>query len=118
MKKRSVVAVLINCLWTCGIFSLLWFIQTKRDLNDRGEKIPTAWWLIVPGANFWWQWKYSEAFARVTQSTGTHKRLPSGAVFVLQLVMWVFAPAILQDVMNAAVDAEDHTGVPTARVVS
>jgi hypothetical protein len=117
MKKRSVVAVLINCLWTCGIFALLWFIQTKRDMNERGEQIPTAWWLIVPGANLWWSWKWSESFAKLTKATGSHKRMSTGIAFLLQAFMFMVAPAILQDVINAAVDAE-HTGVPMARVVS
>lgn len=61
MKQRNVFTVILLPYVTLGIYSLYWYVSTKNELNRRGEKIPTAWLIIVPIVNLWWIWKYSEA---------------------------------------------------------
>ncbi len=67
MRNRNPLAVLFLPYITFGIYSLIWMVQTKRDLNEMvGTTIPTSWLLIVPIANLFWLWKYSEAVEELT----------------------------------------------------
>ncbi len=66
MKHRNPVAVLLLPFVTFGIYSIVWYVKTKNEMNRLGADIPTAWLLIVPIANIWWVWKYSEGVERIT----------------------------------------------------
>lgn len=63
MKKRNLVGMIALMLVTCGFYIFYWFIVTKAELNARGAKIPTAWLFIIPFGNFYFLYKFAEAFA-------------------------------------------------------
>lgn len=95
MKKRSPVAVFILPFVTFGIYALVWMVKTKNEMNAKGAEIPTAWLLIVPIANIFWQWKWAQGVEKVTggQMTG----------IVAFLVVWALGPigsALIQSNFN------------------
>lgn len=106
MKYRSIAAPLLLPLITFGIYSLVWSVKTKNEMNRYGTVIPSAWLLIVPVANIVWLWKYSlgvEAFTR--RGLGRH------AAFWLMLLLGSIGSAIVQHQFNRLI-APDPIGVP------
>jgi len=102
MKHRSPAAPLLLPFVTFGIYSLVWQVKTKIELNTQGAKIPTAWLIIIPIVNIWWLWKYSEGVDEVTKgSTSTVM------AFILLFLLGFIGAAILQNEFN-------KLGVPAA----
>lgn len=63
IKRRNPALVIIFTIITFGIYGIYWFVKTKNEINSLGAKIPTAWLLIVPIANLYWEYKYAEGFS-------------------------------------------------------
>lgn len=63
IRDRSLIHMTIMTLITCGLYLIYWAVVTKNDLNYLGAHIPTAWLLIIPFANFYFWYKYAQAFA-------------------------------------------------------
>ena len=98
MKYRSIAAPLLLPLVTFGVYSLVWSVKTKNEMNKYGTGIPTAWLLVLPIANIVWLWKYSvgvEAFTR--RGLGRH------AAFWLMLLLGTIGSAIVQHEFNRKV---------------
>ena len=95
MKKRSIAAVVILSIVTLGIYCIVWSVLTKREMVELGASIPTAWLIIVPVANIWWTWKYSEGVEKVTD--GENK---AALVFLLLFLLGVIGIAIVQHFFN------------------
>lgn len=95
MKKRSVIAVIGLPLITFGIYSLVWLIKTKGEMNKLGAKIPTAWLLIVPIVNIYWLWAYSEGVGQVTNN-----KMSAIVAFILQFCLGFIGSGIIQSEFN------------------
>ena len=96
MKHRSPVAVLLLPIITFGIYALYWIVATKGEINAIAtEKVPTAWLLIVPIANFVFLWKYAGGTAEVTKGA-----LSQGAAFALALFLGPIGYAVIQSSYN------------------
>lgn len=99
MKLRSPFAPLLLPSVTFGIYSLVWFVKTKNEMNQVGGKqIPTAWLLIVPIANIVWEWKYSVGVERFT--AGAMSRY---GAFWLMFLLGSIGCAIVQASFNSAI---------------
>ncbi len=96
MKHRSPAAVLLLPIITFGIYSLVWIVKTKGEINALvSTKVPTAWLLIVPIANFVFLWKYAGGAAEVTKNA-----LSQGLAFVLLLILGPIGQAVVQSYYN------------------
>jgi len=95
MKERSPLAVFVLPFITFGIYSLYWLVATKTEMNRNGTNIPTAWLLIVPLANIWWYWKFSEGVEEVT-----HRQMSAGVAFLMLFLLPVIGPAIIQTTLT------------------
>lgn len=42
MKSRNPLSVLFLPLVTIGIYSIVWYVKTKNEMNIRGANIPTG----------------------------------------------------------------------------
>ncbi|GAA3581315.1 hypothetical protein GCM10022198_00550 [Klugiella xanthotipulae] len=104
MKRRSPAAPLLLPLITFGIYTLVWFVKTKNEMNEANAsnpevRIPTAWLFIVPFVNIWWMWRYAvgvEAF--------TNRRIGTVGAFLLMFLLGVIGDAIVQSKFNATID--------------
>jgi len=102
MKKRNPFVVFLLTIITLGIYGLYWLVSTKGEMNAKGEKIPTAWLLlvsIVPVIGWfvalYWLYKYSEGVDHVTGG--------QTAAILAFLVLWLIGPigmAIVQAGFN------------------
>ncbi len=101
MKNRNPLTVFLLTILTGGIYGWYWFIKTKDEMNQLGEKIPTAWiWLIPLIGNFWWLWKYAQGVEHVSKNELN--------MFLTLLALYLLGPigmAIVQEAFN-------RTGVP------
>jgi len=95
MKQRSPVAVILLPFLTFGIYSIYWLVSTKIEMTKLGAKIPTAWLIIVPLANIWWYWKYSEGVDSITNN-----KISNVIAFILLLLLGFIGQAIIQDSFN------------------
>jgi hypothetical protein len=64
-KRSAVTVVLLSCI-TFGIYALIWMINTKEEMNAKGAGIPTGWFLVIPGLNVFWLWKWANGVQHVT----------------------------------------------------
>jgi len=71
IKKRNPLLVLLFTVITFGIYGIYWFVQTKREINSLGAKIPTAWLMIIPVVNIYWLYKYTEGFTQYVKKGNT-----------------------------------------------
>jgi len=83
-------------LITFGIYGLVWYVKTKNEMNAKGAQIPTAWLLIIPIANIYWLWKYSQGVEFVTK-----KETSAAVAFILIFLLSVIGMAIIQSRFNA-----------------
>jgi hypothetical protein len=95
MKKRNPIAVIFLWFITLGIYGIVWFVQTKDEMNRLGANIPTAWLLIIPFVNLYWLWIYGTGVALVTK--GAYSALGS---FLLKMFLGPIGCAILQNEFN------------------
>lgn len=96
MKNRSPVAVFIFSFLTFGIYSWYWLVKTKGEMNSKGEKIPTAWfWLIPIVGTIYWSWVYSEGVGHVTNG-----KMDPVLCFVLIMLLGFVGLTIIQHYFN------------------
>ena len=95
MENRNPVMVFLLSIITLGIYALVWFVQTKDEMNAKGANIPTAWLLIIPIAGFYWMWKYSEGVGLVTNG-----KMEAWVTFVLLFFISIIGMLIIQDAFN------------------
>jgi len=111
MNKRSVVAVILLSIITFGIYALVWFVKTKGEMVKTGADIPTAWLLIVPIANLYWQWKWAGGVEHVTRG-----KMSQAVAFILVFLLGLIGMAIIQSSFNKAIDEGMPGQMPQARV--
>ena len=110
IKHRSPVGIIILTIITFGIYGLYWVVKTKGEINRLGAQIPTAWLIIIPIANIYFVYKYSEGFATfVTKDKNTI------LWFLLYLVIAPVAMILVQIELNKLADAG---GSPSAAIAS
>ncbi|MNL33863.1 hypothetical protein D3C87_1557970 [compost metagenome] len=100
MKKRNLFAVLLLCLFTFGVYSIVWPVKTKIEMNRLGANIPTAWLIIIPIVNIYWLWKYSEGVEQVTNG-----KQSAALAFILLFLLGVIGYMVIQNEFNKLADA-------------
>ena len=95
IKRRNPALVIIFAIITFGIYEIYWSVKTKNEINSLGAEIPTAWLLIIPIANLYWEYKYAEGFSKyVIKDNNTI------LWFLLSLFVWPVAMIIFQVELN------------------
>ena len=95
MKHRSPAIPLLLPFVTFGIYSIVWYVKTKNEMNRAGSKIPSAWLLIVPIGSIVWIWKYAVGVEQFTRK-GTSRH----AAFWLLLLLGLIGAAVVQSSFN------------------
>ena len=105
MKRRSPAAPLLLPFVTFGIYSIVWHVKTKNEMNQAGTKIPSAWLLIVPIGNIVWMWKYAVGVEQFTSN-----RMGRHGAFWLLLLLGLIGAAIVQSSFNDALSSSVEAG--------
>jgi len=109
MTNRNPLAVFFLPLITFGIYGIYWYVKTKEELKSKGADIPTAWLIIIPIANLYWLWMYSQGVEKVTNSGFT-----APVAFVLQIFLGSIGMAIIQNKFNTIGEAPKTPETPKA----
>ena len=96
MQHRNPFLVFFLPLITFGIYGLVWYVKTKREMNAKGAQIPTAWLIIIPIVNIYWLWKYSQGVEVVT-----NKDMSAAVAFILLFLLGSIGMAIVQAKFNS-----------------
>jgi len=87
IKKRNPWMVILLSIITGGIYTLIWFIMTAKELHENtssGPKPSMLWFLLIPGVNFFvlliFLWKYFKAIGELTGANNI-------MLFILYLVI-------------------------------
>ncbi len=108
MKKRSPIAVALLGFPTLGIYWWYWQVKTKTEMNSMGEKIPTAWFWLIPYAGYiYWLFLYSKAVNNVTKGKSS-----TAVTFLLCWLLSFIGFAILQDYFNQVGDSDSSPKAP------
>jgi hypothetical protein len=101
MKLRSPAAPLLLPFVTFGIYTLVWYVKTKNEMNQSNTQtqIPTAWLIIVPFVNIWWLWRYAVGVEEFTKG-----RMSTVAAFLLTFLLTAIGGAIVQSKFNATIN--------------
>ena len=94
-KRVDPFMLVVLSIVTFGIYALIWYINTKDQLNANGAKIPTALFLFLPGLNIYWMWKFCEGLEFVTA-----KRVEGIIAFLMLIFLGPIGMAIIQDSLN------------------
>jgi len=95
IKRRNIFLIYLFSMITFGIYWIYWTVSTKNEMNKLGAKIPTAWLLIVPIANIYWIYKYTEGFVgQVKKDNNTT------LWFILFFFFGIIMPIIVQKELN------------------
>jgi len=95
VKHRNIILVYLFSIITLGIYYIYWWISTKNDINSLGAKIPTGWLIIIPIANIYWIYKYSEGFSQQVKKDNN-----TLLWFIVSILVGIIMPAIVQSELN------------------
>ena len=70
-------------LLTLGLYFFYWCSRSRAEINRSAGQvlIPSSWYLVVPGLNYFWMWLYAGALQKVS-----YDRIKSSDVFLVYLV--------------------------------
>lgn len=102
MTKRNPIKCLLLSLITLGIHDIVWFYQTRKELNALGADIPAFWHALVPFLSLVWMDKYCEGLHKVTQG-----RIKRYSAFFIILFLGSAGGAVIQYKLN------QHTEFPS-----
>jgi hypothetical protein len=95
LKERSLLGMFFLLIITFGFYWLYWSVKTKNEINCLGARIPTAFLVIIPFANFYFWYRYSQAFV-----TFVKKDSDPIAYFLLMSLLPVIGIFLVQDGLN------------------
>lgn len=99
IEKRNILIIYLLGFITFGIYFIVWFNLTRKEINSLGAKIPSIWLIFVPFANLYWLYKYFEGFAIFVKGDGR-----TWLWFLLDLFIGIATPAIVQSELNKLAD--------------
>ncbi len=106
-QQRSVAAVIIFSIITCGIYAIYWYYITMRDVNaylqvsDMDSGIELILVILVPFYSIYWLYKYAKRAGDAHNKAGLG--LKDDAVICLVLSIFglgIVSIAILQSTLN------------------
>jgi hypothetical protein len=94
LSKPSSKEIWTKHFLTLGLYFFYWCSRSKADIESSAHQkmLPSAWWLAIPGLNFYWMWLYAEALEHVS-----YKRIKASDVFllfVLGMSAWLIPASI------------------------
>ena len=87
VKERNPITVIVLMMCTCGIYALFWMFETGKELKELGAEIPALWFILIPGLNLYFGYKYLEEWHRIVKYEQD---------FIMVLVLYfVFMPIVI-----------------------
>jgi hypothetical protein len=101
----GVFFLILFCLIVLGsAYTIYWLVSTARVLKrETSSPIPSAILIIVPLANYWWMWRYSQAAEMYVKN-----KQQAALIFVLIAALGSIGMGIVQDTFNKVADEPDQ----------
>lgn len=103
ITQRNPVVVLVLTLVTCGLYGLYWFWVTRDEINSLGGDVPHPILIIIPIANLYFLWKYSECLAKNVIQKEDSKIM----YFLLFIVIGIVGIFLAQTELNKRANAKE-----------
>jgi len=87
VKERDPMMVLVYTFLTCGLYMLYWLFETSKELTELKAELPELWFIIIPGLNLYFMYKYLEEWHRIV-------KYEQDFMMVL-LIAFVFSPIVI-----------------------
>ncbi len=100
MKYRNPFTVFVLALVTFGVYEIVWLAKTRGEMVRKGAEIPTTFLIIVPLANLFYIWKYSQGVEHVSQG-----KMQWFVVLLLHMLLGPIGTAVIQDTFNKVPEA-------------
>jgi hypothetical protein len=84
VKERNPITVIVLMMCTCGIYMLYWLFVTSEELKELGATLPQVWFILIPGLNLYYLYKYLEEWHRIV-------KFEQDLIMVV-IVMWLLSP--------------------------
>jgi len=114
INKRSIVAVILLSIITCGIYALYWIYAMSRDIQalegqegDMSPGLELLLCVITCGIyTFFWYYKYAKKIYNLQLH---HEMIPADDNAILYIILNIFglsivAMAIMQSSLNNTID--------------
>ncbi len=81
---------------TFGLYFYYWCSHSRADVNQAAKEqiVPTCWYFLVPGLNYYWMWLYAGALQKV--SFGRIKTTDVFLVYILSTGLVGFPVSFLR----------------------
>jgi hypothetical protein len=96
-ERRGLVETFLLAFFTFGIYGIYWAVITKRELVKAGGDLPTAFLMIVPFANFYFWYRYAQAYAKIVKHSSNDT---DGLIYFLLTFFPLISILIFQDGYN------------------
>ena len=103
VKQRNRFLVYLFSIISFAIYGIYWLVSTKNEFNSLGAKVPTAWLLIIPIVNFYWFFKYYQAFA-----VNVKKDNNTALWVILGFLVGFIMPFIIQTELNKIANQDNQ----------
>ncbi|MCG3253960.1 MAG: DUF4234 domain-containing protein [Candidatus Heimdallarchaeota archaeon] len=87
VQERDPIMTIVLIMCTCGIYALYWLFQTSKELIELKAELPELWFIIIPGLNLYFMYKYLEEWHRIV-------KYEQDFMMVL-LIAFVFSPIVI-----------------------
>jgi len=101
LKERSLASMVLLLLITFGLYFIYWSVKTKNEIKCMGTFIPTGLLIVIPFGNFYFWYKYSEAFV---------KHIKKDSDPVLYFILLAFVPIVGMFVVQSIINDFINSG--------
>jgi len=100
MRQQNPLSVFLLSLVTFGIYPLFWLARTRGEMVRKGADIPTTFLIIIPLANLYYIWKWSQGVEHVTNG-----KMQWFVALLLEMLLGYIGMAVIQDIFNKVGDS-------------
>ncbi|MBA2663787.1 MAG: DUF4234 domain-containing protein [Bradymonadaceae bacterium] len=106
-EVKNPVTVLILTMVTCGIYAIIWILQTVADINKGlgREEFNAVKELVLSVVTcglwgIWFQWRLCESVVKLQQAWGVKPQMEAPILFLM--CIFGLGPFFIQQSLNAA----------------
>lgn len=125
LKRKDIVTSLLSSILTCGIYSIVWFVNMNDDLNEldtyskeqhmSGIKVWLLTLLTCGIYGIYWAYKTGERIDRMKSERNMTTSNNSAMIYMALYILSYFTGlsglvvyALLQDEINGLIDKRDN----------
>lgn len=104
-EVRDPIMVLVLCLFTCGIYNIIWLFKTGEEINQASgvqqfNMVKEILLTIVTCGlwGLWFQWRFAEAVVKLQRDWGVKPAMDAPILFLMAFISLM--PFFVQQGLN------------------